>query len=79
MAGIGFELKKLFNRNRLYRTDAAWNRAASWRSVSLQPDRGLRTQQRAFGVYDHLYASVFTDSHQLSFHGGNEIYSRSAV
>ena len=87
MAGIGFELKKLFRRKGLFASLRAYGYAGiictgpMLLGVLLQLGILLlcswagapRDQQ------DHLYAAVFPYGHQLLFHAGNTVSGRYAV
>ena len=86
MAGIGFELKKLFNRRGLFASVRAYGYAGIVCTgpmlLGIVLLLGVLFLCSLTGGSEHsreLYASVLADSHQLSFHGGNEVYSRSAV
>ena len=84
MAGIGFELKKLFRRKGLFASLRAYGYAGiictgpMLLGVLLQLGILLLCSW-AGAPRDHLYAAVFPYGHQLLFHAGNTVSGRYAV
>ena len=93
MAGIGFELKKLFNRRGLFAAFRAYGYAGV---VCTGPmllgvvlllgvmflcdiTGSSRHSRELAGMYDHIYSAGIPDRHKFSFYGGHQIYCRSAV
>lgn len=93
MAGIGFELKKLFRRKGLFASLRAYGYAGiictgpMLLGVVLQLGILLlcgwvgaqRDQQDLLVCMINLYAAVFPYGHQLLFHAGNTVSGRYAV
>ena len=87
MAGIGFELEKLFSTDvdclrhfglmdmpELYVPDQCSWELCFWSYVFVWHHRWFKTQQRASGMYDHIYCAGIPDCHKFSFYGGHQIY-----
>ena len=93
MAGIGFELKKLFRRKGLFASLRAYGYAGiictgpMLLGVALQLGilllcgwvGGGAGPAGPAGLHDHLYAAVFPYGHQLLFHAGDTVSGRYAV
>ena len=90
MAGIGFELKKLFRRKGLFASLRAYGYAGiictgpMLLGVVLQLGilrlgGGGASSAGPAGLHDHLYAAVLPYRHQLLFHAGNTVSGRYAV
>ena len=86
MAGIGFELKKLFNRRGLFAAFRAYGYAGVVCTgpmllgvVLLLGVMFLCDITGGSGMYDHIYSAGLPDRHKFSFYGGHQIYCRSAV
>ncbi len=88
MAGIGFELKKLFQKSGLASTAKAYGYAGIICTgpmllgivllvgITFICDHtgATRHNRGAFKLYDYLYTSRFADCDKLLFYGCNEIY-----
>ena len=90
MAGIGFELKKLFRRKGLFATLRAYGYAGvictgpMLLGVLLQVGmlrlgRGRPRGSGSAGLHGHLHAAGQSDRHELFLHAGHALSGRYAV